>query len=219
MEYWKRRIDSILVIADNVEKMQENPLQYIDVGSGMFADLSDEMRNQFPAVPSYHEYAEVVAGTMSEHYAERKEKPLLITEPGTTLVSRYFSLFASVLDIKEIRGKYFALLDCSFHNVGEICGLKKVPMKIVSGSVEQNEYSNLDMVGYTCLEQDIIYHGYCGKLGVGNIIEFSNVGGYSIVSKPPFIHPDIPVYMEQNSNRTCIKRAQTMDDIFAPYVF
>ena len=219
LEYWKRRIDSILVIADKVEKMQDGPLQYIDVGSGMFADLSDEMRKQFPGVPSYKEYAEVVAGAMAEHYAERKEKPLLITEPGTTLVSRYFSLFASVLDIKEIRGKHFALLDCSFHNVGEICGLKKVPMRIVKSNGEQKEYFNLDMVGYTCLEQDVIYHDFCGKLGVGDVIEFSNVGGYSIVSKPPFIHPDIPVYMEQSGKRMCIKRAQTMDDIFAPYGF
>ena len=33
--------------------------------------------------------------------------------------------------IKTIRDKHFALLDCSFHNVGEICNLKKVPMRIV----------------------------------------------------------------------------------------
>lgn len=219
LEYWKKRIDFMLTIADAVEKLQKHAIEYIDVGSGMFGDLGDELRVQFPDTPSYHEYAEVVAGAMADHYQGREEKPLLITEPGTTLVSRYFSLFATVLDIKKIRGKHFALLDCSFHNAGEICGLKKIPMRIVSTGDKQREYSDLDLVGYTCLEQDVIYHGFSGKLGVGDVIEFSNVGGYSIVSKPPFIHPDIPIFMEQGNARTCIKRAQTMDDIFAPYVF
>jgi len=219
LEYWKRRIDSILIIADEVEKLQKHAIEYIDIGSGMFGDLGDDLRAQFSDIPTYHEYAEVVAGTMAEHYQGRDKKPLLITEPGTTLVSRYFSLFATVLDIKEIRGKCFALLDCSFHNAGEICGLKKIPMRIVSSGDKHKEYTNLDFVGYTCLEQDVICHGFCGKLGIGDLIELSNVGGYSIVSKPPFIHPDIPIFMEQGNVRTCIKRAQTMDDIFAPYVF
>lgn len=219
LEYWKKRIDSILTVADAVEKMQQSFLEYIDVGSGMFGNLDDGLRAQFPGIPSYHEYAEVVAGAMKEHYAEREKKMLLITEPGTTLVSRYFSLFATVLDIKEIRGRSFALLDCSFHNAGEICGLKRIPMKIVNTNDKQKEYSELDLVGYTCLEQDVIYHGYSGKLGVGDVIEFGNVGGYSIVNKPPFIHPDIPIFMEHDNACICIKRAQTMEDIFAPYVF
>ena len=50
-------------------------------------------------------------------------------------------------------------------------------------------------------------------------MEICNVGGYSIVDKPPFIHPDIPIYMASGDRVTCIKREQTFDDIFAPYVF
>ena len=80
-------------------------------------------------------------------------------------------------------------------------------------------YQNVDFVGYTCLEQDVIYSGYNGNLGIGDIVEIYNVGGYSIVDKPPFIHPDIPSYMLLNDNVSCIKREQTLEDIFAPYEF
>ena len=216
---WKKRIDSILEVSDKVESLQSHFISYIDLGSGMFGNLGDDLRAQFGDAPSYNEYADVVAGTMNDHYVGRLDKPLLLTEPGTTLVSRYFSLFSSVIDIKQIRGKHFALLDCSFHNVGEICGLKKIPMRIVSKGLYEKEYEDVDLVGYTCLEQDVIYHGYSGGIRVGDIIEFSNVGGYSIVDKPPFIHPDIPIYMIKNGEMSCIKRAQTMEDIFAPYYF
>ena len=143
---------------------------------------------------------------------------MLITEPGTTIVSKYFHVFMKVLDIKEIRGKNFALLDGSFHNVGEICGLKKVPMKVINVNNDKN-YQDVDFVGYTCLEQDVIYSGYNGNLGIGDIVEIYNVGGYSIVDKPPFIHPDIPIYMLLKDNVSCIKREQTLEDIFAPYEF
>ena len=219
IDAWKKRIESMLAIADKVESITHSHLGYIDLGSGMFGKLSEELRNQFSDVPSYDDYARVVAGSMADHFADRTNKPKLFTEPGTTLVSKYFSLFAKILDIKTIRDKHFALLDCSFHNIGEICGLKKVPMKIVNSGEHDNAYKAIDLVGYTCLEQDVIYHDYCGQMGIGDVLEFSNVGGYSIVDKPPFIHPDIPIYMDKSGERSCIKRAQTFEDIFAPYVF
>lgn len=219
IEAWEKRINTILQIADKVEAFQNKYLEYIDLGSGMFGKMADELKNQFSSVPMYHEYAAVVAGKMASHYSSRKTKPKLFTEPGTTLVSKYFSLYTRVLDIKTIRNKDYALLDCSFQNVGEICKLKKVPIRIVEDAGYERDYEAIDFVGYTCLEQDVIYHNYKGKVGVGDIIEINNVGGYSIVNKPPFIHPDIPIFMDRNNRRVCVKRSQSMEDIFASYVF
>lgn len=215
LESWKNRISGML---DLVERYKLDNLQYIDLGSGMYGKLDPELQEQFGHTPSYNEYAAAVAGEMKKYYSNQSNKPMLITEPGTTIISKYFHVFMSVLDIKQIRGKNFALLDGSFHNVGEICGLKKVPMKII-GSPEAKMYKDVEFVGYTCLEQDVIYSGYDGKLSIGDRVEICNVGGYSIVDKPPFIHPDIPIYMILKDNVTCIKREQMLEDIFAPYVF
>lgn len=215
LDSWKNRIVGLLEL---VKKYKLDNLKYIDLGSGMYGKLDPELQEQFGLTPTYVDYANVVAGEMSSFYENSINKPMLITEPGTTLVSKYFHVFMSVLDIKEIRNKYFALLDGSFHNVGEICGLKKVPMRITT-SKNSTSYNNVDFVGYTCLEQDVIYSGYNGKLAIGDIVEICNVGGYSIVDKPPFIHPDIPIYMIKNNEITCIKKEQTLNDIFAPYVF
>ncbi|WP_293828772.1 hypothetical protein [uncultured Phascolarctobacterium sp.] len=215
LDSWKNRIIGMLKL---VEKHNLYNLQYIDLGSGMYGKLDPELQEQFGDTPSFDDYANVVAWEMQKFYSDKLIKPMLITEPGTTIVSKYFHVFMKVLDIKEIRGKNFALLDGSFHNVGEICGLKKVPMKVINVNNDKN-YQDVDFVGYTCLEQDVIYSGYNGNLGIGDIVEIYNVGGYSIVDKPPFIHPDIPIYMLLKDNVSCIKREQTLEDIFAPYEF
>lgn len=215
LDSWKNRIIGMLKL---VEKHNLYNLQYIDLGSGMYGKLDPELQEQFGDTPSFDDYANVVACEMQKFYSDKLIKPMLITEPGTTIVSKYFHVFMKVLDIKEIRGKNFALLDGSFHNVGEICGLKKVPMKVINVNNDKN-YQDVDFVGYTCLEQDVIYSGYTGNLGIGDIVEIYNVGGYSIVDKPPFIHPDIPIYMLLKDNVSCIKREQTLEDIFAPYEF
>ena len=215
LDSWKNRIIGMLKL---VEKHNLYNLQYIDLGSGMYGKLDPELQEQFGDTPSFDDYANVVACEMQKFYSDKLIKPMLITEPGTTIVSKYFHVFMKVLDIKEIRGKNFALLDGSFHNVGEICGLKKVPMKVKNVNNDKN-YQDIDFVGYTCLEQDVIYSGYNGNLGIDDIVEIYNVGGYSIVDKPPFIHPDIPIYMLFKDNVSCIKREQTLEDIFAPYEF
>lgn len=215
---WSKRIEKLMDIADTYF---DYPLDYIDIGSGMFGHLEPELKEQFGDPPSYKDYAEIVAGKMEEHYngLPESQKPILVVEPGTTVVSKYFRLYTTVLDIKEIRSKFFGLLDSGIHNVGEICVLKKVPVKNLGSGKNGREYKAIDLVGYTCLEQDVIFPNYQGKLAVGDILEIQNVGGYSIVDKPPFIHPDIPIYMKKNEKIECIKREQTFDDIFAPYFF
>lgn len=216
LEAWKNRIETILKIADQYFTYQ---LDYLDIGSGMYGKLDPELQKQFGKTPTYADYANTVAWTMADHYKDTESKPLLITEPGTTVVSKYFHLFTTVLDIKNIRNKYFALIDCSYQNVGEICGLKRIPIRLHGNVETMEDYKSVDLVGYTCLEQDVILHDYQGKLAQGAVVEICNVGGYSIVDKPPFIHPDIPIYMASGDRVTCIKREQTFDDIFAPYVF
>ena len=116
IEAWENRINSILEIADDIFN---GVPEFIDVGSGMFADMEDSLKQQFPLeVPTYEDYALVVANEMSAHYKTASEKPILFTEPGTTVVSRYLSLITTVCGVKEIKGKSYAIVDSDIHNAG-----------------------------------------------------------------------------------------------------
>lgn len=211
LESWKKRTELMLEYADRFFK--DGQLEYIDLGSGMCGDMSPVLKKQFSYVPSYEEYADVTVRIVAEHFCGT-HKPILFTEPGTTLINKYIDFAAKVICIKEARGKTFIELNGSKHNLGEICELKKLPINVIPCGLPQRKVSDADFVGYTCLEHDVMYRGFCGNIAVGDIIIFENVGGYSLVDKPPFIRPNCEMVTE---NGKVIKRAETEEGIFETY--
>ena len=110
-------------------------------------------------------------------------------------------------------------MDGSYENLGEICTMKKLPIKILKSS-EKNKFNKIDLMGYTCLEQDLMYEDYSGFLNKDDVLMFENVGGYSIVSKPQFIKPNCSVIsLEENGEIKEIMREETFDDVFSKFAF
>ena len=215
---WQERIDQILEAAD---RYIDGAPEFIDLGSGMFADMEGYLKDQFAIdVSSYEKYAEVVAGTMAKHYENSEKKPLLVTEPGTTVVSRYMSLITTITGVKEIAGRNIAICDCDIHEAGETAMMMKVPFthfKVGEGDASKTP---VDITGFTCLEQDTLFKDFPEAVRVGDVIEFRNVGGYSVVYKPPFIQPccAMVAIMEDGSVEE-IKRKETFEDIFKTFNF
>lgn len=216
LEAWNKRAITML---DLVEKHGLFDIDYISLGSGMTGHMDDELKAQFPVSPSYSEYGEAVIKVFAQYYKDKEKKPLLFTEPGTTLVSKYVDFIARVEGIKTIRGNQFILCNCSFHNLGETCQMKNIPIKVFHCNDSQSTVDNANFVGYTCLEQDVLYRGYTGSISVGDYIEFGNVGGYSLVDKPPFIQPNCAMVSINGNDVDLIKRQETWDDIFGTFVF
>jgi diaminopimelate decarboxylase len=218
IEAWQKRIDNILYAAD---KYIDGLPEYIDLGSGMFADMEDYLKNQFTIkVPTYEVYAEVVAGTMAKHYENAQKKPLLLTEPGTTVVSRYLSILTTVSGVKTIKDKHIALVDADYHNTGETSRMLKVPFTHYHCGDGEESGEQPDIMGFTCLEQDYIFKEFPEKVKVGDVIEFRNIGGYSVVYKPPFIQPCCAmVAVGEDGNVKLIKEKESFEDIFKTYIF
>ena len=215
---WQERIDQILDAAD---RYIDGVPEFIDLGSGMFADMEGFLKDQFTIdVPSYEEYAEVVAGIMAKHYANSESKPLLVTEPGTTVVSRYMSLITTITGLKEIAGRNIAVCDCDIHEAGETAMMMKVPYTLYAVGEGENSKTSIDITGFTCLEQDTLFKDFPEPVRVGDVIEFRNVGGYSVVYKPPFIQPCCAmVAIKEDGSVEEIKRKETFEDIFKTYKF
>lgn len=219
IEAWERRIINILKAAD---QFIDGIPEYIDLGSGMFADMEPALKAQFKIkIPSYEEYAKVVAGKMAKHYCGLSKKPILFTEPGTTVVARYLALVTSVIGVKTIRNYRMAIVDSDYHQLGETGHMMKCPYSVFkSRTPGETVTPPLNIVGFTCLEQDILYKDFKEALNVGDRIEFRNIGGYSIVYKPPFIQPQCPMYARlSNGYLKEIKRAETINDIFQTFIF
>lgn len=214
-EAWNRRSEIMIAAAD---KYVEGIPEYISLGSGMvpgeysqYAEEYDEFK------PTYKEFAEAMFAPFIEHYPKDK-CPVVYTEPGRALITRYIRFYAKVDNFKEVRGRKLATTNGSFYNLGEIYSQARIPI-VVNHLSEGNHYDKIDIMGYTCLEQDVMFPSYEGNLAVGDIIEFRNVGGYSIVYKPQFIYPQCPMYTLHSDGTTdIIMRQETADDVFAKFV-
>lgn len=219
VDAWAKRAEIMLKTADEII---DGVPAYISLGSGMFADMADYLKNQFGgnAVPTYEDYCKACIVPIAEHYKNVENKPRLYTEPGTTVVARYLSFVSKVLSIKQIRGRWIANMDGDYHNLGEICTMKKLPTHVLPCGKATRHYDKIDIMGFTCLEQDVMVPEWDGNLAEGDIIVFDNVGGYSIVSKPQFIKPQSAMYAKRtNGNVEMIMRAETFDDVFDKFSF
>ncbi len=215
LESWKKRTEKMLALSSN---LFHDDLDFIDLGSGMFGSMAPEFAAQFDNVPTYKEYAQVTAKLFSEHFRNKK-KPVLFTEPGATLINRFTDFIANVETIKQIDGHDIAILNCSSHNLGETCTLKRLPVTIVAGGEPQRNFECIDLTGYTCLEQDVMLPAFRGKIARRDYVVFGNTGGYSNVLKPPFIRPNCAMIAEEaNGGFTLMKSAEAYEDLLHTYV-
>lgn len=220
LESFVSRTERILQLSDQIFDV---PPKFIDIGGGYFGYIPESLQEQFSTpVPSYREYAETVASKFYEHYKniDEKDRPELILEPGSALVGDVMSFVARIVDIKNVRGRNIATSSGSKFNIGLLTSNINMPIYVYNNLIDIIKYPQIDIAGYTCIESDILFHGYEGELGVGSFIRFSNVGSYSIVFKPPFIMPNVPVIScDDKGEVTVIKKEETLEDIFSTYTF
>lgn len=213
---WRPRAERMLDLIDTVGHVP----QHIDLGGGLFGKMHDSLKAQFDThIPSYEEYASAVAPLFAERFSSCGQKPLLLVEPGSALVGDCMKFVSKVVNIKNVRGKNIATVLGSIYNINPTLNKKNPPLEIVETGNGGMHYTDLDFGGFTCIESDYLYRHYSGKLAVGDMAVFGNVGSYSVVLKPPFILPNFPI-LELDSNKAkVIKRAETFDDLFGTFVF
>lgn len=214
IEYWPARAKGMVDLIDRLGIIPER----IDIGGGLFGKMADSLKAQFTnEIPDYQAYAEAAARVFAEYFADKDVKPELLIEPGSAVVGDCMKFVGTVKTIKNIRGKWFATILGSQKNIS-MTGINP-PMEVIAMGGEQKEYENMDMVGFTCIEGDVLYHNYNGKLAHEDAIVIGNCGSYSLVMKPPFILPNFPVLDICGEKTVVIKRGEVFDDLFHTFNF
>lgn len=212
IDYWKARAEGMLKIIRTTGIVPER----IDLGGGIFGSMDEALKKQFSMrIPSYEEYAMEAASVIAKYFVGEADKPELVIEPGSALVGDCMKFVGTVKTIKNIRGKYYASVYGSQKNIS-MSGVNP-PMVVIHMGGDRRYYDKLDMVGYTCIERDVLYRDYDGELAEDDVIVISNCGSYSVVMKPPFILPNFPVLDISSGDVSVIKNAETFDDLFHTY--
>ena len=214
IEYWPARAKGMVDLINRIGIIPER----IDIGGGLFGKMADSLKAQFSSViPDYTAYAENAAKYFADYFGDKNVKPELIIEPGSAVVGDCMKFVGTVKTIKNVRGKWIATVMGSQKNIS-MSGINP-PMEVIPMGGEQKEYQDLDMVGFTCIEGDVLYRNYTGKLAHEDAIIISNCGSYSLVMKPPFILPNFPVLDISDGKTELIKRGETFDDLFHTFKF
>ena len=212
--YWPARAKGMVDLIDRLGIIPER----IDIGGGLFGKMADSLRAQFSCeIPDYTAYAKAAAQVFADYFADKDVKPELLIEPGSAVVGDCMKFIGTVKTIKNVRGKWIATVLGSQKNIS-MTGINP-PMEVIAMGGEQKEYKDLDFVGFTCIEGDVLYHNYTGKLAHQDAIVISNCGSYSLVMKPPFILPNFPVLDISEGKTEVIKRAENFDDLFHTFNF
>ena len=214
IDFWPARAKGMVDLIDRLGVIPER----IDIGGGLFGKMADSLKAQFGCeIPDYQAYAKAAATVFSDYFKDKEVKPELLIEPGSAVVGDCMQFVGTVKTIKNVRGKWIATVLGSQKNIS-MTGINP-PMEVIPMGGEQKGYNDLDFVGFTCIEGDVLYHNYTGKLAHQDAIVISNCGSYSLVMKPPFILPNFPVLDISDGRTEVIKRAENFDDLFHTFNF
>ena len=190
----------------------------LDIGGGIYGKMPSSLRLQLGIGEiNYRDYADRASKIFSDYFKDDPDAPYLFIEPGSAVAGDCMRFVSRIETIKTVRGKIIATVIGSQKNIS-MSGINP-PMEIVAGGGEQNSVENADIVGFTCIEGDVLQKNYTGELGIGDYIVIGNCGSYSLVMKPPFILPNFPVIDISGNEVELIKRTETFDDLFHTFSF
>lgn len=210
---WRKRLETMASVYDLCKDKLSTKI--VDFGGNMYSRIPKCIEAHFGEYVSYEQYADLF-----REYAPRFEYATFYLEMGTSVVSDCMGFETEVLDIKHRKDETYILVDCSNYNLGWASRDVNYPVSIVHDYSKQKEtVTNAKFVGTLCTENDIMYRGFDGNIGRGDIIRFDNVGSYSFVTTPPFIRPQFPVFYESNGNEKLVMRGQSFNDVFSCFNF
>ena len=221
VKYWAARTEGMLRTYDRVVSVYGLKPKRLDLGGGIYGKMPDGLKKQLHIEgQNFADYAEIVTSRIAEHFDGNPESPELFIEPGSALAGDCMKFVTRIETMKTIRGKTIATVLGSQKNIS--MGGINPPYQIISADRKEKEfYTDLDIVGFTCIEGDCLVKNYRGALSIGDFLLISNCGSYSIVMKPPFILPNFAVLdiCKGMEKPKLVKRAEKFDDLFQTYSF
>lgn len=221
LDSWRSRTKQM---SEALEHIKEFNIASIDFGGGMSGPMPVSLSSQLGTVNyQYSDYANVLGEFVTKIREKLKFPYQLIIEPGTALVADVGNYYCRVNSIKNNQNGDIISTTGSIHCFGTISSSINYPFEIIKNnnfSRRSEPVRNARVVGYSCIERDVLAHGYEGSIAPGDILEFKNTGSYSVVMKPQFIQLAPEVYIRRtNGEYVLVRRKEELNDVLSTYIW
>ncbi|MDA9220836.1 decarboxylase [Gammaproteobacteria bacterium] len=218
LDSFRERVKNIFEL---VERFDLNQLEFLNFGGGMYGPMPKELAVQMEGtIPNYFDYAEVIGQAMAKKFSP-EDGPGIIIEPGTALVADVFDFYTQIVSTKKIRKTNVAIVSGSIFDIATNSRSTALPYEVLEKPIQKSpdDEEKWKIVGYTCIESDILTARHDGILHIGDFIQYKNVGSYSIVMRPPFIKPSFAIIEIEGQQIKCIKKQQSFNTVFNDFSF
>jgi diaminopimelate decarboxylase len=199
------------------EELLPDVVEEIDVGGGFLGPMPPGFAP--PGAPTFDDYAATIVGALERSAWARARRPRLVLEPGISLVADALGFVTRVLDVKELRGRTFALVDGSVLHVKPSMHRRNQPHRVIRGGGARAGGERLvSVAGATCMEKDQLLRDVPADVAPGDFLRIDNVGAYSLVMSPPFIHPAPAIVARERGRLLALRRRETFDHLFENYL-
>ncbi|QEL66028.1 diaminopimelate decarboxylase [Oryzomicrobium terrae] len=215
---YKTRALKVVALANRIFS---NPPKFINLGGGFMSHMPADLANKMGVVPaSFCDYAQIIGNELIRHYGDKDDLPTLIVEPGTALVADTLNFVCQVTSTRYVGERLIAVVSGSIFNISPTARSSNLPVTLVCNPQNLRDSELVfDVAGYTCIESDFLSRNVRGNPMVGDFLVYSNVGSYSVVMKPPFILPSVPIVMCGKNGLEVIKQGEDFDYIFEKFKF
>lgn len=197
------------------EQYNLDDIEYFDIGGGFFGAAPDGM--DLTGKPTYEDYANCILDEVSKSGWFMTNKPWIVIEPGSSVVSNVFSYFTKVYQNKKVANVNFVIVDGSVFDVKPTMHSNNLPHKVYQ-AIDKEDFYTCDVVGSTCMEKDVLLKDVViPRMESGDFIQFEGVGAYTICLTPTFINFLEPILAIENGEYVEVRRRQTIEDIVSIY--
>ncbi len=207
-----RRVRRLCEVARRL--LPDHPIETINIGGGLLGEMPASLRSQFSfPVPSLDDYADAIGEAFVHHRPSAVTR--LVVEPGVSMVANTMRLAARVMEVRQRRDGWQALLDTSINAVNPTRSSVAPLLQVVTPrSDQEGPRHSFKLVGHTCMEHDVICEEFMANLQPGDFVLAESRGAYSLNYTPPFIVPACGVVDLQGR---VLKRADGEETILASY--
>jgi len=217
LESFKRRAHGMVELVRKV--FPGDPPKTLNIGGGYFGHMPESLRAKFNVpLATFEDYGKAVGEILTKAFNGMR-KPVLFLEPGTAIVADAQCFYTRIVSVKEVMGKHFATVAGSSFDISPMARSRNLPVTPILAD-PRNGAVSYDIVGFTCIEKDILTEGLVAPLKPGDFLCYQNVGSYSVVMRPPFILPANPVLFDAGTGTlSLVKKRQSNEGVFHDFIY